>query len=397
MISANNYIQLPKITDYCCIETVVTKIKQLNEECSLQSKLSQVALIALAEIAAIFDFFIESAVFCNEVLYDLFHFSLLTSENFKKYFSKTLTISYFFVGLIPYIIASNLDLKKLDSCLEGEPVISSTPESTVLDFYQSELTKKEKELQMRIDTIAIIKEAIAKYDDYLSVDLSYFEKFTCLDGDFDELTKKIEQLIFWTNTCNHDYLLQSPLTSDESLICEELHKFYKSLLAIHQLFGKFYSIEALFTVNSLIGDEFLKLEKIINFDRLEPSVHKKIFWTFRKIYLLQQHLEKGTRESEDTAELLNNFIFHIYQLFDSNLVIHHQNLELLIKKPICIQKEHIIDHFEMNDEDIHTFIEKFLIFLEGLTESTCTNANLANYCMQKSLRNCLEKIGREPK
>lgn len=395
-----SFFQLPNVSEYRCIDGVIKKICEFNKDCSLDSKINQLALIVLAEVAAIFDLCTEFVIFCVDLTKDLLTLTFTETHRIKKLFFSTLKIGYFFLGLIPFIIESQLDFKKLGACINLENTSELPTQNEIANSQAQEiqslkaaLEEKEEELSMRPDLSSNVFALLENYENLMDPDTTYFEKFDCEPDQLDELLRKMDLLIFWTTTKNHTYLLPHPLTPSATERCLQLNSFYRTLVTIHRAFGKLYSFDSINLINQLFKGELNDIEKMIGYDDYSKNVHKKIFWTFKKlfmIYLFMKDIEQKpvtTDSDPDSLEILRAIFINTYALFDDHLRTYHPDLTVHVAKSISIKRSLIEEHFSSHrsvDDTLSILLEACSI----LENYNTPYAKLANSCMQKSLLKC---------
>lgn len=383
MTLSTHLFLLPEMSQYSCTQGIIHTIHKLNKNPTLENKISAVALVALAELAALFDLGVEILAFTVHLIEDAWNFKFEPIEKIQRLFFSFLELNLFFLGLVPFLIESGFDLSQLDNCIEKTLCQNTKSEA--------ELQKKEVYLSMTINYKAVLTSNLMKYDQLMDPHLTYLQKFELTENQADEIPKNIEYLLFITTVKNHPFLQIEGLSESDLRKCENIQKIYRMLLSLFKSYQKVYDFEVFQKLYGILNEDIQNIAVIANYAAYGDSIHSKIYWTFQKLYtiysfgLIAERKESKSKKDLDQIEITKHLLNHVYRLFDDYLNINHPDLELHSKRMITIRDEQIKLHFNSSQKSELTLGELNNMLESLFEQKKRPKANLANQCMALSL------------
>jgi hypothetical protein len=394
MMSTDNfYVQLPSIKDHFCTQYIIDSLAQKNEGADFGRSISKIALVALAEVASVFDLIAEQFIFSHLVLSKLWEFSLPSLEDVENYFQKTLAIGLFFFSFIPYLIERKFDLKEFQQ-----------PSLEEIDFLAQIRTLQREVLELapfreKIEGItAEIKAIIANKEHFLSPAIRYEEKFRTEIPNTDGLTRALNRYIFLTNEKNHALLMLEPLSLEEQRDCQEIHIYFRTLSQLTRKFEYVFDSSDILEVTNLFKGEFYDLESMVGFSKTD-KLQAKIFFTLAKlfqVYMKNPELPSAglfvstmTLAMAKRHDLYSYLMQRVIVLFDLYLEENHPDILAHTIRPMQITQQMLKDHFAFMGT-MAEFHEIYKLFSSSIARRDCPRVNAANHCILRSIDRALK-------
>lgn len=393
MSTDNFYLHLSNVNDHLCTHYIIKSLAQKEECLELKNTVAKIGLVALAEVAAIFDLMTEQFLMGHLILTKLWEFSLPSIDDWENYLQKTLNISLFFLAFIPCLVERQFNIEQL---IEPEVKGPDYPE-IIKELEQMIITMKPYEDKIA-GISAGIRSILAQKELFLSPDIPYQEKFHIEIPNTDGLTQALNRYIFLTNEKNHALLLVDPLKAQERKDCEELHIYFRTLSQLTRKFEYIFDSEDILEVTNLFRGEFYDLESMIGFEKSQ-KLQAKIFFTMVKLFKIYIKNPESpsscslvstiTLDRVKKHDLYSYLMQRVLVLFDLYLEENHPDILMHEIKPINLTEAMLREHFEFPGR-MREFKEIYELFSASISRRDCPRVHAANICILKSIERALK-------